>query len=264
MKTLLIMADDGISAQVWLHMAKHHLQAGRSVLAITDPQNRHGVIGIGDELPGYGDGLWGHPNFRSLSAGPESVQALLPVLTGLDASTVVMFNMSLFEFVPRDPAWREVVAYCATCPNELVAAYYPPHKHWLAEIHRLAQGTAGPGVTELGSIPWDYVAGSRVLTPRNIEGLRHLIPGLATQIAMPGGADRPADQGTMPWQIINRTGSHELRLVPALTRGNLGAYPALWDVHADVGAGAVRQAAPSPAKQSQLRRVLRAFLDILV
>ncbi|KVP17291.1 hypothetical protein [Burkholderia ubonensis] len=260
MKTLLLMADDGVSGQVWLHMAKHYLNQGRTVLAITDDMNVYEAIGTGDGLPGYNQGLTGHPNFRTSTVGLSDADRLVTELQALDAATVVMFNMSPFEFLRHNPGWQAVLNVCAQCENEMVVAHYQPH-YWQYDLDGIIE-MAGQEVMALADIQWDYVAGTRVVSPQNIETLRRLIPSLADQIAPLGEYGAAGTEGTFPWQIITHAGSFELRLAYALTCENLEAYPALWDVRHDVARIAIMTKAAQTQETSFLRKFAVALTRI--
>ncbi|KVP75463.1 hypothetical protein WJ96_07075 [Burkholderia ubonensis] len=262
MKILLLIADDGISGQVWLHMAKRYLSEGRTVLAITDDLNVYEAIGTGDGLPGYDQGLTGHPNFRTTTVGMGDAGRLVRELESLEASTVVMFNMSPLAFLRHNPEWQAVAAFCAQSEHELVMSQYH-HSQWPYDLERLME-MAGQEVTALADIPWDYVAGHRVVSHQNIEALRRLFPSLAGQISPLSGFGAARPEGTTTWQIITREGSFELRLaIDALIHENLDAYPALWDVHHDLESVAstptpVPKGPPPQQETSLIRKIALA------
>jgi len=228
MKSLLLMADDGMSGLVWLQMARNHLQAGKTVLAITDPLNTHEAIGTGDGLPGYRDGLAGHPGFRTTTAGREDAEALLQQLKALDADTVVMFNMSPFEFVSVESRWRDVLSFCAQSPLEMVLATYYPASLWMRDLAQLMRMSSE--VPALTGVDWDYIAGYRLVTESNVDDVRQVFPGLAGQIAVPVNHTEPMVPGEVTWQVINRMGTYESRAVYAQLDANIASLPALWDV----------------------------------
>jgi len=254
MKSLLLMADDGMSGLVWLQMARNHLQAGKTVLAITDPLNIHEAIGTGDGLPGYRDGLTGHPGFRTTTAGREDAAALLQKLKALDDDTVVMFNMSPFEFVSVEPQWRDVLSFCAQSSLEMVLATYYPVSLWMRDLAQLMR--MGSEVPALTGVDWDYIAGYQLVTESNVDDVRQVFPGLAGQVAVPGNHTEPMVPGEVTWQVINRMGTYESRAVYAQLEANIASLPALWDVRH----GHQQVANPTPAATAMASTVFRRLM----
>ena len=255
------MADEGMSGLVWLHMAKRYLSQGRTVLAITDHRNEYEAIGTGDGLPSYGPELKGNPNFHTTTVGSADAGKLLSELQSLDDQTVVMFNMNPFEFLRRNTEWQDVVAFCAQSSNEIVVSHYYPASRWECDLEGAIQ-TAGPELTALADIAWDYVAGHRVVSHHNIEALRRLFPSLAGQISplRPYGAPRPRD--TAVWQIITQEGSFELRPAYALIRDNLDSHPAMWNVNHNLSSAAVTTSLAPQQEVSLGRKIALAFRAI--
>jgi hypothetical protein len=260
MKSLLLMSDDGMSGLVWLQMARSHLQAGKTVLAITDPQNTYEAIGTGDGLPGYNDGLTGHPGFRTATAGLDDAEALLQKLKALEADTVVMWNMSPFEFTRAEPRWREVLSFCAQSPLNIVfASYYSPSL-WGNDLEHLMQ--MGSEIPALAHIDWDYIAGGRILSHSNVDDMRQLFSGLAGQLNVPTNHSEPTVPGLVAWQIVDRTGSYEVRRKYAQIRDDIAAIPEIWDSSFDrstLGVGQVE----ADAKPSIFNRLVSALMRIV-
>lgn len=244
MKILMLMADDGLSTKVWLQMARGYLQAGKTVLAITDSRNTHEVIGTGDGLCSYDQGLNGHPGFQKVAVGSsrEDAVALLERLKALEETTVVMFNMSPFEFFD-DPGWRAVVDYCARGQHEMVVSSYYPSAHWRSDLEHLMR--ISKEVPALAEVDWDYIAGYRIVAVDNLQALRQLFRRLTSQIRWPAGAGVPAEGGVAAWQVINRSGTYELRRPYARVREDLESIPEMWDVQFDLST------LESPADESE-------------
>ncbi|KWA83752.1 hypothetical protein WL29_20520 [Burkholderia ubonensis] len=244
------MADDGISGLVWLHMAKRYLSQGRTVLAITDDRNEYEAIGTGDGLPSYGPELKGNPNFRTTTVSQKDAGMLLRELQNLDTETVVMFNMSPFEFLRHNAEWQDVVAFCAESENEMVVSHYYMHSIWQYDLERLMQ-MDGSELMALADIGWDYVAGWRLVSDQNIEPMRRLFPSLAGQISPLRCYGAPRSDGAAVWQIITHAGSFELHPAYALIRNNLDSHPAMWDVNHNLESVAV-SSSRSPQKEVSL------------
>lgn len=230
MKTLIMTADDGVSALVWLEMAKQHLKAERTVLAITEDSNVYQAIGTGDGLPGYDCGLLGHPDFLTFAANNAHPDQVLEELVALKKDVVVMFNMDPFELVDRYHGWQAVIDYCNAMPNELVMVSYYEHSMWPHALEQLLDAKRGGAVRALQSVDWDYVAGYRLVSAQNLIGMRRCFPGLAEVIERPVPPGIRQGNGVFAWQIINRSGTYELRLPYSQVDANTDAYPALWDV----------------------------------
>ena len=230
MKTLLMMADDGVSALVWLEMAKQHLKAERTVFAITDDRNVYQAIGTGDGLPGYDCGLLGHPDFLTFAANDAHPDQVLEELRGLNKDVVVMFNLDPFELVDRYPGWQEVIDHCNAMPNDLVMGFYPPYSVWQYNLADLLEAPAWSAVKLLRSVDWDYVAGTRVLSETNLVGLRRCFPGLAHAIERPQSPRPGMSHDVFAWHVINRSGTFELRFSYRQFDEKTDAYPAMWDV----------------------------------
>jgi hypothetical protein len=262
MKSLLLFSDDGLSTNVWLQMALQYLESGRTVLAITDTDNVHGAIGIGDDLKTYfNGGLEGHPCFQTAVAGREDGAALLQQLKALADDTVVMFNMSAFEFFHFEPKWREVLAFCADSPHEMVITSYYSPSSWARDLDTLR--ALGSEVKALTAVDWDYISGGRIVNPWNIEPMRQLFPGLAAQIAVPANHHDPFVPKKVTWQIINRTGTFELRTLYNQYTTDMRDFPEMWDVQFEhVLAVSPPEQPVSGQKKSILRRLSLAFFGI--
>lgn len=229
MKSLLLMADDAISSLVWLEKAKQYLNAGRQVIAITDAENSAGLVGVGDDLPSYTPFLADHEGFRSLTlssveAGPAEVLSMLKEVTG---DTVIMFNLSLFEWVAENPAWLGVLDTCAKLPREMVFSQYVP---WYVGVEEAME----PFEREaLKRIEWDYVAGCRLVTPKTISAVKALFPTLASAVEVPAGHQLQLlcndFAGVAVWQVLNPAGTYEMRLPWSQVRKHTDAYACLWD-----------------------------------
>lgn len=234
MKTLLLMADDGLSGSVWLHMAKHHLNQGKGVLAISDPGSGPypDAIGTADDQPTYLAELKSHPRFHSVRLEDPSV--LLAVLRDQRPDTVLMFDMDVFVKAEKDPRWLEVIAFCADTGHDMVI----PHYSGLEWRYGLADLMNSPraGVAHIGSIAWDQLAGRGVVAD-NVEALRSLVPLLAGQIKLPdiripasAAGHKPDHLGDICWQSITRCGSVEWRIPKhyGSKLHDLSSFPELW------------------------------------
>ncbi|WP_176089381.1 AI-2E family transporter [Achromobacter anxifer] len=271
MKTLLLMADDGLSSSVWLHMAMHHLNQGKGVLTISDPGSGPypDAIGTGDALPTYASGLAGHPRFHSVRLADPAV--LLAVLLDQRPDTVLMFDMDVFVKAEKDPRWLEVIAFCAQSGHDMVLPHYNglQWRYGLADLMKAPDG----GVANIASIAWDRLAGRDVVAD-NIEAVRTLVPSLADQIERPGiripasaAGHQPDHLGDFCWQSISRNGSVEWRIPkhygPKLH--DLSPFPELWT---DQAPGGLSTPAPSslasPFDLSAAGIVLALLLMVLL
>jgi hypothetical protein len=256
----MLMADDGLSTNVWHHMALHYLESGRTVLAITDTDNPHGAIGTGDDLKTYfNGGLEGHPRFQTAVAGRDDGAVLLQQLKTLPDETVVMFNMSAFEFFHFEPTWRDVVTFCAQSPHEMVITSYYSPSLWSNDLEVLR--LMGSEVKALAAVDWDYISGCRLVNPYNIEPMRQLFPGLSAQIAVPANHRDPHVPEMVTWQVINRKGTFELRTRYNQYQTEMREFPEIWDVQYE-HALAVNPPEPAAQKQPILRRLAIAFFRI--
>lgn len=270
MKTLILMADDGLSSSVWLHMAKHHLTQGKGVLAIADPGCFHNsdAIGIGDDLPTYTEGLSGHPLFHAVCVDEPAV--LLAVLRDQRPDTVLMFNMDLFMKAERDPRWLEVIEFCAQSDLNMVL----PHFSGLAWRYGLDDLMKSPdsGVAHISTIAWDRLAGRGVVAD-NVDPLRRLIPSLGDRIRFPeirvpsSVSDHTPDHlGDICWQNVSHQGSVEWH-IPKRYGPNihdLTPFPELWSDSRRTALSSSAQSTASTFDLSAAGLVLALLLMVLL
>lgn len=97
-RTLILMADDGISGLAWARRVKRFLDAGLNVVAVSTADNEYNCIGIGDGLPSYEDqGFLTHPGFTKLTITCLSDSVLHNIQTSAGPGTVICWNMDPFE-----------------------------------------------------------------------------------------------------------------------------------------------------------------------
>lgn len=195
MKSLLLTVEDGISSSVWLLHAKAYLDAGRTVLAITDTANVRDAVGMSESAPSYGQELTRHTAFSNRKVSREQAEQLKQELRALGPDVVVMWNMSPFQWAEQDPRWLSVLDVCADGPQDMVFVHYPYGPGW-----NYADSSVPVAANELlARIRWDYVAGGDLRTARNLRMLERLFPNLSEGLsAVPVEGCSPQGKG---WQL---------------------------------------------------------------
>lgn len=174
MKALLLTVEDGISPDIWLAHAKAFLAQNRIVLAITEADNISEAVGTGDGLPGYGPELKAHAHFINRKVTLDEPLQLISEINQLPSNAVILWNMSVFEWAVRDVRWKDVLDTCVRTTCDVLFMHYA-YSSW-------AHGQTDPKDELVGSISWDYVAGSRISTRFNHQFARQMLPHLNKEL----------------------------------------------------------------------------------
>lgn len=192
-KALFLANDDGVSAEMWRVLASNYLQRGRPVLAITDDRNTHDAVGIGDGLPSYGDVLTAHADFTNRKVSRADAQALVDELRRLPGSTVVLWNMSVFEWCDLQADWLDVFQQCVRMRQDVVFMHFAGSQWY--------HGGSDAADELISQVAWDYACGSRVVTDFNHAYVRGLLPTLASAIDKLSVGKGPGRQSQ--WQTLS-------------------------------------------------------------
>lgn len=103
-RVIIELDDDGISTDVWKNYAQRFLEDGYTVLALTEPSNKWGAIGIGDGLWCYDTaGLQQYESFIEgmLKPGIDGFETLKECIDALPARSAICFNMDVFQWLEK-------------------------------------------------------------------------------------------------------------------------------------------------------------------